>query len=157
MTEKITETEVELSNAQAPETLSWDINFGREQPGKRTVVLLAATVAAVGAVIFFNNLLLALFAFGAVIGLTLELFVPARYQLTASEVQARVGWSVTALEWSRVRRVIDLGDAVRLSPLAKASRLDEFRGVLLRFNGNRDEVFARINEFRQHDQRTVRS
>jgi hypothetical protein len=52
------------------------------------------------------------------------------------------------MAWSDVRRVIISHGQIKLSPLAEATRLDPFRGVLLRPVGDNSEtVLAYI---RQH-------
>ena len=45
-----------------------------------------------------------------------------------------------------VKRVIEGEDGVKLSPLAESGRLSPFRGVFLRYSGNRETVLEYIRQ-----------
>ncbi|MEJ5169984.1 MAG: hypothetical protein WHU10_03265 [Fimbriimonadales bacterium] len=132
-----------MTTADAPEAdvLEWEVRLWEREPRKRPALfaVVAATAVASG------------FAFGPVMGLlaavfllgsTMEFWWPVRYRLDQNGASARVGVSVTAIEWSSVRRAILGEDGIKLSPLEKASRTAPFRGVYIRFNRNRDEVLG---------------
>lgn len=55
----------------------------------------------------------------------------------------------TEIKWENVKRcyVDDLG--VKLSPLDRASRIEAFRGVYLRFGDNQDAVIEAVKSLRQ--------
>jgi hypothetical protein len=48
------------------------------------------------------------------------------------------------MRWDQVRRVSRDDLSVRLSPFPRPSKLDAFRGILLWFDGNADDVMAFI-------------
>lgn len=82
---------------------------------------------------------------------TAEYLLPIRYRLTNRRACAAYGAARLEIEWEKVkRRDAGLG-AVKLSPFAFANRLDNFRGVLLRFRapgetGDRDSVMRIVEE-----------
>jgi hypothetical protein len=125
--------------ASAPETLEWEVRLWERDPPKRTrlFILVAAIGVASG---YAFGLVLGLLAVVFLLGSTMEFWYPVRYRLDGQGASARVGFSVTAIEWSSVRRAILGEDGVKLSPLEKASRTAVFRGVYIRFNRNREEV-----------------
>lgn len=77
------------------------------------------------------------------LGATLRYFVPTTYELDRRGVWRRGRSGRTLLRpWSEVRGVYRHPDGIFLTPFARPSRLDSFRGVYLRYAGNRAEVEA---------------
>jgi hypothetical protein len=76
-------------------------------------------------------------------------FLPTRFELDATGVGVRFCGQTRQMGWSRVGRIIVQEAGVFVSPFAKPSRLDSFRGVFLRFTGNADEVVTFVRDARQ--------
>ena len=125
--------------------LEWQVFLGEKLNKKRVPVLIFVFLAGVVGFLMVNwwGFFIGV---GAVFVSTAELWLPIKYRLTQEEAIAKCGLSVSAIRWENVRRIIDVEDGIRLSPLEKTSRLEEFRGVYLRFSSNRDEVLAKIAE-----------
>lgn len=111
---------------------------------RRIVVFTAAVLAAVFGTLLFKHVIMGVLGFSVILFSAFEVLFPARYRLDSNGAWCRVGMSVTELEWSKVRRIAVDDRGVLISPLASASRLDAFRGVYMRFSGNRDEVLVKI-------------
>ena len=80
---------------------------------------------------------------GVLLGASLgRYFVPTRFELDAEGVIVRFLGQTRRVPWGAVRRVAVGREGVFLSPFAEPSRLDSFRGTLLRFAGNGDEVVS---------------
>lgn len=137
---------------QAPNPLKWDVRLGSEQPTKQLVVFLAAICAGIVGFLLLHQWLVAVIGFLAIIASTTELFFRTKYRLDSEGARAQCGMSVTSMDWVNVKRVIPDEVGVLLSPLEKSGRLDAFRGVYLRFAGNREEVLAKIREFTNGDE-----
>lgn len=97
----------------------------------------------------------ALFGFVAIMASTSEYWVPLKYQLDERRASVKVGFSVTAIEWSEIKRAICAEEAVKLSPLEQTGRLSAFRGVTLRYGGNAEEVLAFVKEHLPENARIV--
>jgi hypothetical protein len=67
---------------------------------------------------------------------------PTRYDLDERSVRVRFAGPARARPWSDFRAFYPHKDGVHLSPFPRPSPLDPFRGVYLRFAGNRAEVLA---------------
>jgi len=67
-------------------------------------------------------------------------FLATHYALDESGVSARFLGQTQRKAWTDVRRVLVHREGVHLSPFPEPSRLDSFRGLLLRFAANADEV-----------------
>ena len=128
------------------ETLTWSVDLGSFRPGRRFIVLgIALLVAFIG--LQMGGPLLGAIGLLVVLVSTAELFLPLKYRVDAEGAQVRCGLSVTAIPWSNVRRLIPMADGVRLTPLEKPGRLDEFRGVYLRYGNIAEEVSGKIRQF----------
>lgn len=132
----------------------WQVRLGDRMPEKRlpVIVFALATAVVAYAIGFYLGILL-----GPIVVFmsTAELFLPIKYRIDQEQVSSKIGVSLTAMRWENVRRTIPVEGGIRLSPLESPSRLDAFRGVLLRFSGNEDAVLVKIAELTQRDGRTL--
>ena len=113
----------------------------------RSALLPAAILGASCAVaLAFEGLGYGLVA-AAVLAASLGRYLlPTRYELRED---GAVVWFLgrgRLVPWGEVKRVEVGHEGVFLSPFARRSRLDSFRGTFLRFNGNRDEVLGFVHE-----------
>jgi hypothetical protein len=129
--------------------LEWTVHLLRREPGRVVVVISATLFTALVGFLLFHSLLFTLAGVFMIFSSTIEYLFPIRYKLTESRAFASYGASRFEIPWSGVHRLLDAPTAVKLSPLKQASRLDAYRGVLLRFAeegepGNREEVLRII-------------
>jgi hypothetical protein len=107
-------------------------------------VALVAIVAGISVAVGVSFEAAGWAAFSAlVLGISLaRYFAPTDYTLDGEGVRARFLGRERRRPWSEVRGVYPHRDGVHLSPFARPSPLDPFRGIYLRFAGNRDAVLA---------------
>ena len=67
-------------------------------------------------------------------------FLPTDYELTSDKIKVRFFFSLREKEWSFYRSFYVDKNGVLLSPFAKPSRLENFRGLYIRFDQNKDQV-----------------
>lgn len=80
-----------------------------------------------------------------ILGATADYWLGSRFELNAKGASVKTGPSLTAMEWGEVKRVLERGREIRLSPLPHASKLDEFRGVgLITTQENRSAVLSYV-------------
>lgn len=125
--------------------MEWVVAIGDGQPKKRAVLGVITIASAVFGYGFLGFWGLAI-SLVAVFVSTAEYWLPIRFRLNEAGAESKIGLSTNAIHWGDVKRLIHTTEGVRLSPLESPSRLDEFRGVYLRFASNRDEVLAKIAE-----------
>jgi len=115
----------------------------RDEPVGKTASLVAVILAvSATAAISFQNLgygLLSAVLLGAAM---LRYFVPTRLSLGPDGAQVVHLGRRRKMAWSEVRAVRVLSDGVFLSPFARPSRLESFRGCFLACGANREEVIA---------------
>ncbi|MDP6778292.1 MAG: hypothetical protein QGI83_16170 [Candidatus Latescibacteria bacterium] len=105
-------------------------------------VLLSATIVGLSAVVWlsFGGWSYGLLSFCLLTGALLRFYVPTRYRLDDDGVEVSFLGVERVTPWSRIRRIRSDRRGAFLSPFDRPSRLDAYRGVYLRFSGNRDEV-----------------
>jgi hypothetical protein len=67
-------------------------------------------------------------------------FLPTYYELGEKKVRVKFFFSTKEKEWSTFRSYYVDKNGVLLSPFEKPSRLENFRGLYVRFNQNKEEV-----------------
>jgi len=67
-------------------------------------------------------------------------FLPTHYELHQEKIKIRFFLTKREREWSTFRSFYVDKNGVLLSPFAKPSRLENFRGIYVRFSQNKDQV-----------------
>lgn len=138
-----------LSESQSSEleTLEWTVRLWKSNPQRLWVIVLAAVLAGAFGLLALKH------PFGALVGIALialstaDFWMPVKFKLDHQEARRTVGTSISAIAWTDVRQVREDDLGAKLSPLSNPdSRLEPFRGIYLRFDGNRDVVMERIRK-----------
>ena len=133
---------LELSPCGVAKTvqLEWRVHPFRHRPWQAPVILSAMAFAALIGYQLFHSPIVSVAAIFMVFGATSEYWLPTKYLLTSEGAYARGLSARFELPWKEVRRQLVGEDGVKLSPLPKASRLDAYRGVMLRFPDGTDKT-----------------
>ncbi len=67
-------------------------------------------------------------------------FFPTEYELSKDKIKVRFFFTNKAKDWNYYRSFYVDKNGVLLSPFERPSRLENFRGIYLRFEKNKDEV-----------------
>jgi len=135
--------------ADAP--LEWRVHLARKAPRKAATLVLLTLAAAALCFFLFRNWLFAGFTAAALLGATADFLFPIRYRLTPEAAEMRNLHNWRRITWDEVKKAYLLEDGIKLSPLAVRTRLEPFRGVLLRFgpgDGSQERVLAAVRKFR---------
>lgn len=107
------------------------------------MVVVAVLATAVICQLAFHQPLFALAA-GLLVALsTAEFLLPIHYRITDAGIEMRNGLSLRRMAWSQVRTCYRDPRGVKVSPLARRSRLEAFRGIYLRFDDDNEESILR--------------
>jgi hypothetical protein len=152
MSMPVTVSNNELSATQShgqSATFRWKVHLFRSQPQKGISALFAAALVAFLGYTALGSVLIAICAALAVILSISEFLFPIIYRMNERDASASSPFTTTSIRWEDVRHVCVDSNGVKLSPLARPSRLEPFRGIYLRFAGNRDQVLAEIEKHRK--------
>jgi len=87
-----------------------------------------------------SSLLLTVLSVVILLGSLSSFFLPTHYELDQEKIKVRFFLTKREREWSAFRSFYVDKNGVLLSPFAKPSRLENFRGIYVRFNQNKDQV-----------------
>jgi len=127
--------------------LRWTVHLAPERPVKLLCalgVVAFACFAAHWAIGVLGSLAVAV----ALVGSLADFLFPVTYEITSDRATCRMLLKRAEVQWRNVRRCYLDQTGVKLSPLDRRSRLEVFRGVYLRFNGNREQVIETVKAMR---------
>ncbi len=127
----------------------WSVHRMRQNPRKLTIFIILLVPAnaflfcmyrelysAFPYFIFLGNLIL--------IGSLGDYLFPVRFRLTGRGADCRNLILKKHISWEQVKNCYISEEGIKLSPLGRKSRLDNFRGFVLLFNNNREEVIEHV-------------
>lgn len=132
-----------------PEPLEWSVRLGEGQAAKQAAVVFVALFVGVFGFAFLRNVLASLVGIVAVLLSTAELFLPVKFRLDAQGAKRQCGLSVVEVKWADIRSQVETEEGIKLSTVKEGSKLEPFRGVYLRFSGNRDAVLGKIRALQE--------
>ena len=135
--------------------LRWTVHMAKKEPKKAAVVIAVAMVGGLFGIALIGSVWM--FPLGALVILlgTADFLLPVHFELSEKGASRRCGISVSTIPWERVKRVVEGEDGVKVSPLAKSSRLAPFRGVFLLSDGNKQEILSSIEYWRERNAASV--
>lgn len=132
--------------------MEWISFPAKEEPKKAIVVGLFLVVFSFFVGIIWGGI----FGILSIILLLLSLFpyfTPTRYRLDDDGIVVKKAFYTIKKEWKDIRSYYPDKNGVLLSPFSRETRLENYRGLYLRFNRNKEEVltflkkrFEEINE-----------
>ncbi len=127
----------------------WSVHRIRQDPRKMSAVILLLILAntllllihralysAFPYLVLLGNLIL--------IGSLSDYLFPVRFRLTSEGADYRNLILKKRISWAQVRNCYVSDQGIKLSPLKRSSRLESFRGFVLLFNNNREEVIEHV-------------
>ena len=127
----------------------WSVHPIRQEPRKLATFLLLLLLA--NGILFLllrwmytSHAYLAVLGNLVLIGSVSDYLFPVRFRLTEEGADYRNLLLRKHISWADVRNCYVSDYGVKLSPLEKQSRLDAFRGFILIFNNNREEIIEHV-------------
>lgn len=128
-----------MSDQPTPQHI-WRVHPLRENWTRSTLLLLFLLFLFSGIYWLFQSVFVTLLSAMFVTGSLYRYFVPFRYELYEHELVVSAPCYRLTKPWADFRSFYVDNNGVLLSPFAKPSRLENFRGVYVRFGANRAEV-----------------
>jgi len=136
------------TKSHAEPILTWKVHLLREQPLKLLLVIPVAGLSLVASQILLGTLTFGVIALFLIAASLAEYLFPIRFEIDSQGASARTLTARTRIEWSRVKKYYLDDRGIKLSPLARQTRLEAYRGVYLMFGDRRDEVIEAVKEIR---------
>lgn len=134
-----------MSETNENDSLEWSSFLAAENKPRTflvtlfLVVLFAIIYVSFGSLWFIVSMLL-------LGGSVAPYFAPTRYKMTEEGVEAFQFFHTTRKTWKSFRSYYEDKRGVLLSPFVRPSRLENYRGLYLRFGGRRDEVMEYVRQ-----------
>lgn len=120
--------------------LTWEVHPLRENWMRSALLLLFLLLLFLGIHWLFQSVFVSLLSAIFVTGSLYRYFVPFQYKLYEHQLIVTAPFYRLTKPWSSFRSLYVDKNGVLLSPFAKPSRLENFRGIYVRFGENQSEV-----------------
>lgn len=131
--------------------LRWTVVLWKRDPKKLIGVVVACLIAALFGYGVFHSIVGVTLGPAMVLGACADYLLPQHFEMNGTEITRRCGISVTSIEWSAVKRVYEVNGGLKFSPLESNSRLEQFRGVQVLYDENRELVLQTVSELGGRD------
>ena len=145
-----THQDIEPGKAEvsAEPILTWKVHILRESPGKLLLIGPVVLGSLLVSYTIFQSLLLVAVAAFLLVSALVEFLFPINFEISERGAVSRSLFARTYIGWDRVKKCYLDDRGIKLSPLDRPGRLEAYRGVYLRFGGNRDEVIEAVRRMR---------
>jgi hypothetical protein len=133
----------ELTDAE----LRWSVHLATESRVKLICAVAAVLLACVGAFAVVGPVGPIAVAL-ALTGALAEFLFPVTFEIGPKSAVCKTLFKRSEIAWDHVKTCYVNDWGVKLSPLEPGNRLEPFRGVFLRFGGNRDQVIEAVKSMR---------
>lgn len=128
------------------EKLSWVSHPAKIRKTAATWVLLFIFIMFVVVYVVSNSIFMVLLAAFIFTGALSTFFFPTKYELTKDKVKVKYLFNKVEKEIKNFRSYYPDKNGVLLSPFMRPSRLENFRGLYVRYHQNKDEVDSFIKK-----------
>ncbi len=131
---------------ESGETFGWVCH-----PAKRKMnvtILVTAFLLIIVVVVWYvtYSKLFTVLSFLFLYGSMSSFYFPTKYTLSDSNIIVKTFSQTLTKEWSQYRTYYPDKNGVLLSPFARRTRMENFRGLYVKFEGNKDEVMAFVTK-----------
>ncbi|SYZ74584.1 conserved hypothetical protein [Candidatus Zixiibacteriota bacterium] len=126
--------------------MEWVCHPAKKNLARTVAVSLFIAVLVVMVYYMTYSVWFAVLGFAILIGSLAAFYFPTRYRLTENEITVKSTIQTQKRKWTQYRSCYPDKNGVLLSPFLRPSRLENFRGLYIRFWNNRDEVIAFVKK-----------
>ena len=115
---------------------------------KKVTVAVSILIAVLVAVVYYAtfSVWFTILGFLILTGSLAGFYFPSHYQFTDNKIIIITKMQKLEKNWSQYRSYYSDKNGVLLSPFARPSRLENFRGIYIKFWYNKDEVMAIVKD-----------
>ena len=129
------------------ESLCWEVHPLRQEKASKSLLLIVIVATVSWSVAYsFDHFGYGLLSLCVIVFSLAHYFFPSRYRLDKTGVSRDLLGLQIRRSWTDFRRVDTRSNGLFLSPFARPSRLDSFRGLFLPFHAERDQVVYYVQQ-----------
>jgi hypothetical protein len=126
--------------------LSWSTHPAKSRPLVTALVIAFLVVLAVLVYLLTYSAVFTVIAALVLYGSLTQYFTNTTYEFTDTKVRVKYVVNKIEKDWAQYRSYYVDKNGVLLSPFPSPSRLENFRGLFIRFAGNKDQVLEIVRQ-----------
>ncbi|MEW5797286.1 MAG: hypothetical protein AB1772_13140 [Candidatus Zixiibacteriota bacterium] len=135
-----------VAAADSGPVLEWTVHPVKRQPLVSAAVTLFVVLVAVFVYSWMQSHWFTILALVIMLGSLAKFYFPTQYKLTDRAVTVKSTTQTLVKEWKLYRNCYPDKKGILLSPFVTPSRLENFRGLYLMFEGNAEQVTSFVRE-----------
>lgn len=125
--------------------INWTSFPIQEESIYKSLILVCGIIAFCVGIVFIISIAYALFAFAVLFMALSKYFLPTRYKLDDQGFSKEFLFFSKHRLWKDYKRTVGFNDGIFISPMAKTSRLDNFRGEFIKLEKNMNgHIYNRV-------------
>lgn len=120
--------------------IKWTVHPAKKNLKLSVLVIIFLVILCVSIYVSFDSLILSLLSAVFLFGSLYSFFFPTTYMLHEKEVIVKNIFRKFSREWDFFKRYYIDKDGIFLSPFSHRTRLENYRGLYIRFGNNKDQV-----------------
>ena len=146
--EKTDPSEKAAADKPVDEDIILDWTCHPAKRNKKITVAVSVFIIILVAVVYYAtfSVWFTILGFLILTGSLAGFYFPSHYRFTENKIIVRTTMQTLEKKWSQYRSYYADKNGVLLSPFARPSRLENFRGVYIKFWNNKDEVLAIVKD-----------
>lgn len=148
MTDQSQQNQNVMTDSSATETilLSWSTHPAKARPLVTALVIAFLIVLAGLVYLLTYSVLFTVIAALVLYGSLTQYFAKTAFEFTDTKVRVKYVVNKIEKDWAQYRSYYVDKNGVLLSPFPSPSRLENFRGLYIRFAGNKDQVMEIVRQ-----------
>jgi hypothetical protein len=129
-----------------PTLLSWSTHPAKARPKVTALVIVFLLVLVTSVYLLTLSAVFSVVAALVLYGSLTQYFTKTTFEFTDTRVRVKYAVNKIEKEWKQYRSYYPDKNGVLLSPFPSPSRLENFRGLYVRFAGNKDQVMEIVRQ-----------
>jgi hypothetical protein len=134
------------SSVTEPLLLSWSTHPAKARPLVTALVIAFLIILAVLVYLLTYSAVFTVIAALILYGSLTQYFTKTNFEFTETKVRVKYVVNKIEKDWGQYRSYYADKNGVLLSPFPGPSRLENFRGLFIRFAGNKDQVMEIVRQ-----------
>lgn len=126
--------------------IEWRVYLLRAYPKKTAQLIFLLFIANAILFLIYHNILLSVIGAVILLGAVCDYLLPIKYKLTTKAAYYNNIFSKKKILWKDVKSCYLSDIGIKLSPFSRKTWLENFRGFVLRFNENKEEVIENVRK-----------
>ncbi len=124
----------------------WRVYLLRAHPKKTAQLIFLLFLANAILYLIYHSILLSVIGAVILLGAVCDYLLPIKYKLTTKAAYYNNVFTKKKILWKDVRSCYLSDIGIKLSPFSRKTWLENFRGFVLRFNENKEEIIENVRK-----------